>query len=169
MKFLFLDIDGVMNSTNAQKAYVYKFQKDNHINWSKCPSYCHSAVMLPTKSHVANLNKIMTWFDDISIVISSSWRTDFTVWGWNMFMAALGVKGSVCGTTPSLYERRGDEIACWLDTVKEPIDGICIIDDDDDMGDLMPYLVNTDTNKGLTKKDAYKAIDILVKGYHNGS
>jgi hypothetical protein len=170
IRILFLDIDGVLNSTDSQKKFVDNVTKKYGKSWTEMPDYYSYRALNADKRHINNLNSILN-ASSAQIVISSSWRDDFTLWAWNMMMAAWGVNGKVIGVT-NHNSSRGDEIKDWLheahhdhglDTLN--IHGICILDDDNDMGDLMPYLVNIDTNKGLTKQDAIKAIYTLFGEY----
>lgn len=149
MKFIFLDYDGVLLTLRT------KFTK-------------------PDTACIAALNELLTR-TDANIVVTSNWRTTasneidrLTWWG------TKNAKSLVLGVTPSVRDgTRGDEIQAWLRhwnyTVGKPIphakttsESFVILDDDDDMDDaLRPYLVQTDTQVGLTMKDVEKAYRIL--------
>ena len=120
-----------------------------------------------------------------TIVISSTWRLMSNYMDlWRLF-AVLGFKGTMIGQTPELPSdrTRGDEIKKWLDdeaagkhTYSEELPGNCwgfsskprsiesfvILDDDPDMGDLMPHLVRCDPQVGLSQKNVDEALKILT-------
>ena len=60
---------------------------------------------------------------------------------------------------------RGLEIAAWL-AARPDYPPFVILDDDDDMGALAPYLVQTNPETGLTLIDAEKAIEIIRRQIH---
>jgi hypothetical protein len=130
MKVLFLDVDGVLNST------PFLAQVDAI---SAMDPYC-----------VERLNRIVRE-SGCKIVVSSCWR-----------LSGIGVKSdfrrclvaaskgddtarrALIGTTPSLDEARGFEIAQWLSDTNEEIESFVILDDDTDMGKLSGRLIRTD-------------------------
>ena len=66
----------------------------------------------------------------------------------------------IIGCTPHVPEReRGYEIKLWLKQV--PVDKFVILDDCDDVGNLFPFLVKTDTFIGLQQVHIDKALGIL--------
>ncbi len=58
-------------------------------------------------------------------------------------------------------ESRIDEIQRWLDTAHTAVGGFVILDDSSDMAHLGDMLVQTDSNAGLTMRDAQLAIEKL--------
>lgn len=120
---------------------------------------------------------------DARVVVSSSWRTGYSV----DFMAGVlygnGFIGKVIGCTPRLTMLnnsayipglqkclpvdsvcRGDEILAWYlvnAMSTEAFESIAIIDDDRDMRFFGPRLVHTDTTLGLTDYDVDYAIKLL--------
>jgi hypothetical protein len=118
---------------------------------------------------VAALNRI-TDATGAVIVVTSTWRAD----GFMKTKERLsdwGVTGDMIGITPDLTNRgpvlwnsvaRGFEIQQWLDTYdRYPIEAFVILDDDKDMEDLMPFLIHTPFEVGLTEADADLAIKML--------
>jgi len=98
------------------------------------------------------------------IVISSSWRCLGKKHIVRMFNHALGRVGSavraIVGMTPNRLKNsdlRGDEIQAWLDQ-NPNVGKIVILDDDVDMGHLIPHLVRTDPAVGLTPEIADEVI-----------
>lgn len=116
---------------------------------------------------VAQLNRI-TEVTGAAIVVSSTWRHAENI---KEILAGWGITSEVIGITPALNRwsesgiyigvERGNEIAKWL--ADNPNDGcLLILDDDSDMGELLPYLVRTNSYIGLTEADADKAITMLT-------
>lgn len=144
LKFIFLDIDGVMNS------------------WFSEVSDKHESLAFDPKA-VENLKYILDK-TDAKIVVSSTWRIGETVETLkNRIFSHYGLDSYVVGTTPIYNETpRGIEISDFLATLhKLAIEGIVILDDDSDMEDLKEYHVKVNRKYGLSREDAEKAIDIL--------
>ena len=100
------------------------------------------------------------------IVVSSTWRqgTHEQFQRLRDHIAAQGITAPVVGRTPEFRgQDRGDEIADWL--YGHPrITRFVILDDDDDMGHLLPKLVRTDFEDGLTADHARRAVEMLNAG-----
>lgn len=122
-KVLFLDIDGVLNSTERAR---------NNIPYS---------VFMP--EGLAFLRHLVA--HGVRIVVSSSWRLGRTI---PQLSEALTVP--VADVTPrSPFEScRGEEIQSWLDANGAP--DYCIIDDDNDMlPEQRPRFVRTTCELGM--------------------
>ena len=154
MKVIFLDIDGVLVNRESLKRGGGLRAKA----WPSC---------------VAALNTI-TDSTGAAIVVSSTWRYYFDLYGMGDKLKSWGVKGEVIGATEDLsrksgvlYEaiQRGDEIQSWLDGalfhIGEDVESFVILDDDSDMKHLLPNLIATKFESGLTMEDAAKAISLL--------
>lgn len=154
-KVIFLDIDGVMNNLESLRFPRTKVE---------CSTQSYSAAH---PACVEALNFI-TRVTDARLVISSTWRGIGLKVLFEVFHA-WGVKGVIVGRTPDGSRKsgsvwaapeRGDEIKQWLDTYPG-ITSFVILDDGDDMGELIPNLVQTDYEIGLTMDDAKRAIALL--------
>ena len=137
MKIIFLDIDGVLNSMDDR--FSQKLETEEHL--------------LLLKELVEKTNA--------KIVVSSSWR------GIPSLMKTLHKKmkeinAEIIGTTKSLPGTRGVEIKDWLENSPELIESFVILDDDSDMDDLFDHLVQTSTEKGLTRIEMEEALDKLL-------
>lgn len=142
-KIIFLDIDGVLVNEWSLR------------NRSAAHPTCVAALNLITNETKAE------------IVVSSTWRR----MGFGKMQNGLknwGVTGRLRGLTPDLsYDNgklvigveRGKEIQDWLS--KHPCETFVILDDDDDMGQLKPRLVQTSYPDGLTLTHALCAIQML--------
>lgn len=146
MKVLFLDFDGVLV---------------NHRSW-----YVRSGrTATADPPCVAALNKI-TDSTNAQIVVSSTWRIGMTIVELRKLLRAWGVTGTALAKTPHMgfSVRRGLEIKAWIDMYegsRELVESLAILDDDDDMDALSPFLVQTDFEEGLTEVHAEKAIALL--------
>lgn len=146
MKILFLDIDGVLINRKALASSKGIFPPT------------------PDPEAVKALNRVL---DETGayVCVSSCWRAGKDAEQLQDLLNEWGVDCEVVGKTPYLmHEIRGIEIQEWLDKFQFDgtiVDSFVIIDDDKDMGELMPYLVKTVFEWGLTEREANFAIRIL--------
>lgn len=145
MKILFLDIDGVLNSTRSAVAfggYPMNVEKPHMERFD------HVAVAL--------IKKICK-DTGAKIVLSSVWR----LYEGHMNMANALHLPIIDSTPEKLTALRGEEIAMWLRDHPE-VEKYVIIDDDSDMlEDQMPYFVQTSHLNGFLYQDYLKALEIL--------
>lgn len=133
MKLIFLDIDGVLVTTNSMipsdKYFGHTFDK----------------------TCVQNLIQILN-VTGAKIVISSSWREGRSLAQLQSIFKANGIEECVIGVTPSFNDgtNRGMEIKEYLESC-HGIDCFVIIDDEEKMGDLEPFLVETEFRTGITE------------------
>lgn len=153
MKLIFLDIDGVLNSS----AWFKCFFKQNQV-----------IVSVPDDKldpdAIARLNKI-TDATGAKIVISSTWRMLFRSKFPELIeiLKEHGVTGDIIGMTPILGTVRGKEIKSWLYTNTEyDVEKFIIIDDDSDMDTLRDnHLIKTTFEFGLQDEHVSWAIKWL--------
>lgn len=155
MNIIFLDVDGVINSVNN----LIKVYNETHKS--------HSDYSYPFDPNCLQNLKELVSETKSSLVISSTWR--HSPRGMKKLLEALNeydLDKLVIGCTPVLGLSRGAEIKKYLSDSKF-IDTVnfVILDDDSDMGDLLPYLVHTDRQVGLTKKNVQQAIVKLRKSH----
>lgn len=155
-KFVFLDIDGVLNSEQYylekpqhKRWKEFKNKLDKHIAWGVC-NIDPKAVKL--------LNKLVSG-TNARIVVSSSWRGDYAL---QTVFSLAGIIEPIYGETPRLESRfRGEEIDKWLKERQEPYKYV-ILDDDSDMLDTQRNnFIHTDWKVGLTEENVNEAIKIL--------
>lgn len=155
MNLIFLDVDGVINSSN------------NLIRISKQTHRSYSGYSYPFDDNCLENLKELVMATNSYLVISSTWRASKE--GMEKLLEALkryDLDRLVIGCTTPLGLTRGAEIKKFLlDTNFTQKPHFVILDDDTDMEDLLPYLVKTDTRVGLTKKNVQQAIEKLAKGY----
>ena len=137
MNIIFLDIDGVMNSTEDR----FSTELENRDYWIRL--------------------KRLTNETNSAIVLSSSWRIIERL--TNLVKKRLKEYDiKYIDKTPYL-SGRGNEIKMWLESTNIKVDKFVIIDDEiSDIVDLFPNnVVKTDMYKGLQDDDVEKAIKIL--------
>ncbi len=144
MKTLFLDFDGVLNSTDW-------FQRSGG-DWNG-----HRDTLLDPKA-VQVLNEIVA--ADVKVVVSSTWRLIHKLPKLKDLLAQAGFSGRVIGTTPSIpYSKRQEEIQSWLNRHPE-VTAYVILDDDGDA--VIPgHFVQTDNTWGLKPEHVARCQDIL--------
>lgn len=144
---LFLDFDGVLVTFHKPSGRLAK----------------------PNVDCVAQLNRI-TDETGARIVVSSSWRIDSMPKYVVDKLKEWNVSGDVIGQTPWIerhnghyleHADRGTEIMAWLVAHDKVYGPIVILDDESDMGPLLPHLVQTTFEGGLTRHLAQRAIDHL--------
>jgi hypothetical protein len=147
MKVLFLDIDGVLNSVNFSQKQVRRslLADTSQIDPDAC----------------TKLQDLIKKVPDLKIVISSTWRKLFSISDLKQELKLKGIDPSVIiDYTPVIHNViRGEEIKAWLNN--NSVTTFAIVDDDADMGDLMPNLVQTDVQVGIQDKDILKIIKLL--------
>jgi hypothetical protein len=137
MKVLFLDIDGVLNSTKTCVAFGGYPMELEHIR-----AFDGAAIKL-----------IQRLCDSagVQIVLSSAWRLHYP---YEKVGEALGLP--IIDRTPSFLGPRGLEINAWLADHPD-VELFAIVDDGADMlPDQMPRFVRTNGHEGLTWGDFTK-------------
>lgn len=154
MKLVFLDFDGVLNTTTDPDTsnldpdeYLY-----GSVRWGAAQF---------SKKRVGHLNEILVRTDSL-VVLSTSWREVHPQRELVEMLELNAFYGSVIGCTPTLRSgqlgrkvHRHDEIAEYVRLVSPEA---YVILDDMDMGPLNNHLVKTN---GLSKVHIEKAVRIL--------
>lgn len=160
MKIIFLDIDGVVNTTeNKWETGRVKFRGKRCIPTNREPKRV--------------LAKLIEWMleNDVYFVMSTSWGRSSTSKDWNEILRNYGVKKDlvVSRTVLSSEGIRGLEILDWVEkwnTVgvekygKEKVESYVVVDDL--VKNIIPYIkpksciIHTDDRKGLTESDFEK-------------
>jgi len=148
MKILFLDIDGVLNSTRTLAAfgdYPHSFSASDMEKFDDVAIALIRRVCIDTSCE---------------IVLSSSWRIDHTC-----VQAAYALDLPIIDSTPILNNTaRGFEINAWL-SYNPKVECYAIVDDIDAMLDFQkPFFVQTDANVGLTLENYWDLKRILNRG-----
>ena len=159
MKYLFLDIDGVLNTGQYSNYLV-----DNGLCETDTDGY------LFDPEAVKNLEYIIVE-TDAEIVITSTWRLDGDM---QALWRNRDLTGEVIGVTPTIekekaigktkiwYGHRGMEVEEWLNSNATSPYKYAILDDEDDyLTTQSDHLVLTDPMTGITKEVADKVISLL--------
>jgi DNA-binding LacI/PurR family transcriptional regulator len=138
VKIIFLDLDGVLVNRAALRARRLDPQ--------------HKPAADPEA--VAALNHIVE-STGAQIVVTSTWREEYSLAELRELLARWGVSGFVVDVTP-MGNARGQEIQEWL--TLHAAEHFVILDDQSDMERLQAHLVKTETEAGLTMREAEMAI-----------
>ncbi len=163
-KYLFLDIDGVLNSERSVAAHgrlthVGRVKQDMVMGVTPKPMWDSLAVgLLRAAQEVIGFK----------IVISSTWRmrlslqdfhTIFDLYGWD-------TRDIIVGKTGEESVQRGQQIKTWLNTHGKYPFHYCIIDDDSDMLDCQqPFFVKTNFKNGLSYDCFLKIFEVFGATY----
>lgn len=154
-KFIFLDIDGVLNTANYQTWRQL---------WGKDISDLHGHLFAP--SPVRNLRRLIKW-TNAKIVLSSSWRMDGLETMRQMWNER-NMPGEIYDITPYVNARenpigtRGVEIRKWLEVYGGENYKFVIIDDIEDfLDEQQTNVIMTNYRRGLTLLKTMRAIIIL--------
>lgn len=176
MKLIFLDIDGVLNSTawliREGREMAEAARRDAGFRTAWLAEADHA--LDPEAVH--NLQRLVD-VTSARIVVSSTWRKHHSVNNLERMLHRRGLKERILGCTPHINKGYGDpsgergrgrEIAAYCELISDDIEGIVILDDDGDMGMLRKYLVKTSNLNGLTAVDVATACDILADQCRSG-
>ena len=160
MKCLFLDVDGVLNSTKYMIQLNGTFNRGAAMHPDMDPDLARSFHMLDPES-CARLRKVLT-VTDAKVVLSSSWRHGTPLTEMAMALHLRGCPATFVGSTPhlNLYRGRGQEIDHWL-REHPTITQFAIVDDDSDMEPHMDRLVKTSHDDGLMDEHVERLIEML--------
>lgn len=145
-RYLFLDVDGVLNNHRWSMARSGQPHEPDRVFDNQIDPAC-----------VFVLRELVDALE-AEVVLSSTWR------GHTRTEAALARAGvpDWIGRTPQLDSRvRGHEIAYWMRENGVTADQVVILDDDDDMAHLLPRLVQTDAEFGLVAHDFVQVLALF--------
>lgn len=144
MKVLFLDIDGVLNSSRsatAFKGFPHGFGKSDMERFDMV---------------AVNLIRRLCRVTGCRVVLSSTWRILHTV-----HECANGLDLPIFDATTKDGGHRGTQIQTWLDAHQE-VTQYAIVDDDSDMLESqLPFFVRTSHADGLSYAN-YEALERLL-------
>jgi hypothetical protein len=97
------------------------------------------------------------------VVLSTSWRYEFTQAELTTMLRRRGFDGAVAGMTPTLRRPRGEEIRAFVEAHGSEIDGWVVLDDaTDGMDGLGERHVVTTMEIGLTPEHVERAVRLLL-------
>lgn len=127
MKVLFLDIDGVLNSS----AWMITLKKGKEANRVYGGDGDQWWIDMLEPRAVLLLNEVLEC-TGAKVVLSSTWRLRHTPEAMQRLLKTRGFTGEVIGRTPRMAGQRGYEIRQWLKEHPE-VETYAIVDDDSDM------------------------------------
>ncbi len=150
MKVLFLDIDGVLNSTRSAAAFggcPWPRNRNMAGDWEK---FDQVAVKLMAR---------LVQETGAHVVLSSTWRIGMDQDRATELGDFLGYV--ISSATPGGGGERGTQIKQWLD--EHPgVEKFVIVDDDSDMlAEQLPHFVKVDPRVGLTYQNYKDAKELL--------
>ena len=150
MNIIFLDVDGVLNSKNKLISVYNKTGKP------------HSGYNYPFDEKCLENLRILVQLTNSKLVVTSTWRMDDI--GIKTLLNVLktyNLDKEVIGYTPIIGSQRELEIKEFLSSLdNEP--NFIILDDDADFNELLPYLVKTNSQTGLTTSNVENAVKKLT-------
>lgn len=168
MKILFLDIDGVLNSTDYMNSLymLARIKYNSKINNSEVFQACRDKYGHLFDPRCVNFLKVIVKSTDCKIVISSTWRKSSLEVMKNLWIDR-NLSGKIIGITPKFNESmcRGKEIDSWLSaySIDLNVETYCIVDDD--TIDMLPHqqkhVVKTSNRFGLDMQSTEKILKIL--------
>jgi len=169
-KYIFLDVDGVLNSTRSTYALGPAARKISEEGYRRV--FSHDAEIISAYEHqvtnyidpiaVALINRL-TDITRAKIVVSSTHRKHVSnLYKMQTYMEAFGLTGHVIDRTPVINGKRGVEIEYWLNKYGGEFYDYVIIDDDSDMLEHQSCnFVHTDAEFGFTHKDYLRCLEIF--------
>lgn len=151
-KVLFLDFDGVINSTAFHE--TREKQKPNFEPAKLSMEWWAEGI---DPDAVGRLNGLLKR-TGAKVVVSSSWRLGTDRAWLQRVLEMRGFEGDVIGITERYTGNRCFEIRRWLETTR--VQSFAILDDDWDAR-IVGHFVKTDSAVGLTDEDVEKAVEIL--------
>ena len=171
MKVIFLDIDGVLNSeTDFLEVAMY----GHPINGIKRETKRGREILTPLSAGKLALLEMIIKATDAKIVISSTWREEFSLVEIHDMFKTMGFRlprTCIMGKTEPSIRRmssdhtytRSSEITEWLEG-RDDVESYVVLDDIEERmfhGEHEGHLVITSEYDGLNKLDANRAINIL--------
>lgn len=160
MKIIFLDFDGVVNSSRFCEELAVRTKAEGGSTATR-------HMIDPVA--VARLNKLIEMTEAV-VVVSSSWRKLFDVPMLQEILDAKGFVGKIVDVTPDLSgepiylpnqrRERGYEIARWLKE-NAPDAEYVVLDDDGDMTAVQERFVQTTWMHGLLDEHIERALQLF--------
>jgi hypothetical protein len=171
MRLLFLDFDGVLNSSDWMRKRPSPADFARAMDISP-EVYDHDRTRWALRSidpdAVTVLNDIIA-LSGARVVVSSTWRHMWALPKLEWMLRERGFGHHLLGATPDgqfVRDRgeeriqRGEEIAAWMRTLDPNVDprDTVILDDDGDMHELQSRLFQTNHEHGLIAADVERIV-----------
>lgn len=143
MRYVFLDIDGVLNSRSYIRCNVQDPHEMFGVDWSHIDPGCISV-----------LNKLLVSVGSHTLVLSSDWRKYKRLGYMNRLLSMKGLRYEISSYTPILDGDRYSEISLWLKSNDVSQQNAIVVDDNSwDGFDGFGRFIRTDSTVGLTLAD----------------
>lgn len=162
MRLLFLDFDGVLNS-DAYFASPELLATTGGLSDAEVMLLDRERHLDPAK--VALVNSLVERFE-LSVVISSSWRLQYSLDELNALLAKRGATFRAVDVTPRvtrydpLRPLRAREILAYLERLSEPSEVVVVLDDDR-LDGLVPGHVQVDGSVGFSAQQIDQCAELL--------
>lgn len=164
MRIIFLDIDGVLNSSEYYKSLDY-LKETNGMSDAELMLVAHHTHLDPKALFL--MNELVDR-SGAEVVLSSTWRGMYSPEEMTEMMQKRGATFRIVASTPILFGKvnssripRAKEIKAYLKALQSQPESFVILDDHDDMFDLKTKLIQTNDKIGLTQEDIENSIKIL--------
>jgi len=164
MKLIFLDIDGVLNSSEYGNSIEY-LTETSGMSDAEIMLIAHHTHLDPKALKLVN---DLVKRSGAQVILSSTWRGKYTCEEMTEMMKGRGADFVISDATPALFGKvhssripRGKEIGHYLKLLEKQPDAYVILDDHDDMLDHKKFLIKTNVKVGLTQEDVENALKIL--------
>ena len=147
-RYLFLDIDGVLNSQRTVVAY----NKIVHSNLVKYRIDSNEPLASLFDPISVGLLKAAQQALGFQIIISSTWRMHLTIDEFHLIFDDYGwdTRGIITGKTGDEATNRGRQIKSWMNAHAKYPSQYCILDDSGDMlVEQEDFFVKTNMDEGL--------------------
>lgn len=151
MIYIFLDMDGVLNSSKS--FYENKKNKKSSKDWDYHFSY----------ECIHEFKKFLSYLNEYEIIISSSWRILEEPMKWVKKMFELESIPMYKGVTSYNMKKRGAQIEDYCAEHFINKEDVIILDDDSDMENFMDRLIKTAFATGFTKETTVAALKLIAK------
>lgn len=166
INYLFLDIDGVLNSERTLFAYK-KFTLATHAKVNNTLDTKFEPLFDPISVKLLQSAQQLCNF---KIVISSSWRIILSVQEFHLLFDRYNwdTRDIIVGKTGNCNNIRGQQIENWLnDHASMPYNYVIIDDSDDMLPKQMSNFVKTDISNGMSFDNYRKIIQIFGYNYED--
>lgn len=170
MKYIFLDIDGVLNSSEYVMSMPYLLETAG-MSDAEVMLIAHHTHLDPLAIKILN---DLVKRSGAEVILSSTWRGKYSPAEMTKMLKDRGGEFEIKDSTPILFGKinsnrlpRGKEIVAFLQRLEVQPESLVILDDHDDMLHLKPLLVQTNIKVGLTTDDVEKALEILNGDKYN--
>ena len=161
MRIVFLDFDGVITTSGTYKRATKVMVPQA---WGEAKAVWPNPIELITPDLVANVSTLCLRAE-AGIILSTSWRNEFTQPKLDEFLRATGLDASIpiLGVTPNTGHR-GKEIAASVEAHGLTKNDICILEDEEDVSPFRGRQIKTSfvgSRPGFTARHLTRALRLF--------